>query len=63
MACQVHGMISMELSGRLNAFLGDPGPFYELRIREMMVGLGMQVDHGIGEGEDSSKKKMAKPGL
>lgn len=56
MACQVHGMISMELSGRLSVFLGDPGPFYEMRIREMMGGLGMHVDQSIEVGGNFSQK-------
>ncbi|WDP89998.1 MAG: TetR/AcrR family transcriptional regulator [Desulfobacter sp.] len=40
-ACMVHGMISMEISGRLKGLAGDGETFYAYQIREIMKGQGM----------------------
>ncbi len=41
-ACLVHGMISMELSGRLDAMVGEPGLFYQFQILDMLNRFGME---------------------
>ncbi len=40
-ACLVHGMISMELSGRLVDLAGDPFLFYQFQIVDLLSRLGL----------------------
>ena len=37
----VHGMISMEISGRLPVMVGNPALFYQFQIKEMLKGFGI----------------------
>ncbi|MCP4755117.1 MAG: TetR family transcriptional regulator [Proteobacteria bacterium] len=40
-ACLVHGVISMELSGRFNSLVGDPFLFYQYQILDLLKKFGM----------------------
>jgi AcrR family transcriptional regulator len=40
-ACLIHGMISMELSGRLNDLVGDPFLFYRFQIVDLLKRFGL----------------------
>ncbi|MCG8686708.1 MAG: TetR/AcrR family transcriptional regulator [Desulfobacterales bacterium] len=43
-ACLVHGMISMEISGRLEPFIQDKAGFFDHQIRELIHRLGMETE-------------------
>lgn len=45
-ACLVHGMISMELSGRFNRVLTEPSDFYRHQIRGLLAGLTPPEENG-----------------
>jgi len=42
-ACLVHGMISMEISGRLGDAVGDGAEFYEYQIKDLIRRQGMTL--------------------
>ncbi len=42
-ACLVHGMISMEISGRLGEVVGDGAEFYDYQIKDLMKRQGMNI--------------------
>jgi len=42
LTCLVHGMISMELSGRMDNLVGNPTLFYRFQILDMLHKIGME---------------------